>query len=203
MEFVYRTGYRQKGIKADDESVIIGGGVAETLAAAQLINILQKKGHPLRLIIYAAGRPAYLDEQTPNDPEITEGRVMDQYLKKKVTIDAETEKVFLDQNRNTQDDIERSLQTAHERGINSLVFLAIVIRQARCKALLEQTLKDHSEYRSLKIDFLVAEDILRLRFQSHPQALDKILQQLHHSKAYQTMEQRDQEGIAALKKGNY
>lgn len=173
------------------------------MAAAQLINTLQKSGHPLRLIIYAAGRPAYLDEQAPNDPEITEGRVMDQYLKRKVTVAAETEKIFLYQNRNTQDDIELSLQTAQQRGINSLVFLAIGIRQARCKALLEQTLKDHSEYRSLKIDFLVAEDILRLRFHSHPQALDKIIQQLYRSRAYQTMKQREQEGIAALKEGSY
>lgn len=124
----FRTGFREKGINADDENVIIGGGVAETLAAAYIIDNLQKNKHPLRLIIFAAGRPAYLDEQAPDNHEVTEGRVMDQYLKRKVKVSDETEKVFLDQNRNTQDDIERSLQTALQRGITSLVFLAIGIR---------------------------------------------------------------------------
>lgn len=68
---------------------------------------------------------------------------------------------------------------------------------------MEQTFKNYPEYRDLKIDFVVAEDILRLRFHSHPQALDKILQQLPPSRAYQTMEQREQEGIVALKEGSY
>lgn len=199
----FRTGLRQKGINSEDENVIIGGGVAETLAAAYFIDTLQKNNHPLRLIIFAAGRPSYLDEQAPDSPEITEGRVMDQYLNRKVEVVDETDRVFLDQNRNTQDDIERSLQTAQQRRINNLAFLTIEIRQARCRALLEQTLKGHPEYSNLKIDFAVAEDILKLRFHSHPQALDKIVQQLQHSRAYQTMEQREQEGITALKKGNY
>ena len=198
----FRTGVRQKGISENDENVIIGGGVAEALAAAYFIDTVQKNNHPLRLIIFAAGRPAYLDEQEPDNPEITEGKIMDQYLNRKVKVTDKTEKVFLDQNRNTQDDIERSLQTARQRGMSSLAFLTIDIRQDRCRAILEQTLRNHPEYSNLDIGFVVAEDILRLRFHSHPQALDKILEQLHNSTAYDTMKQREKEGIEALDKEN-
>lgn len=199
----FRTGFREKGITANDENVIVAGGTAETLAASELINQLQSRRKPFKLIIFAAGRPAYIQEHEPNNPGITEGRVMNRYLDKKVKVSKKAMKVFLDANRNTQDDIEGSLQTALEKDIRSLTFLTLKIRRPRCEALLEQTLAEHPEYAGLKIVFTSAEDLLRLRYKRHTKIFERILQEFYTSKAYELMKQREQQGIDALKDQSY
>ncbi len=203
----WRTGERRKDLSAADESALLGGGNAVTIAAAQLFDDLETQTYPrLKLLIFAAGRPAYLG-RTP--PGYSEGEAMLAVFRRKAeTLEEakDVEIVIQKENLSSRDDVFNSLRMAYERGLKSIAFLLMDFRIDREKEFLRLALEEHPEYRCIAVECLSAENILFERYKDNParfSGLNKMLKSLKSSKAFARSTEMEKGGTVALRKGTY
>ncbi len=138
---------------------MIGGANANVLALYHFYLQQDISGTSPKLVIFAAGRPPYLQNQ-PED--LSEGSVMaGKFLRKIASVGfSPPEILILSQNRNTQDDMNKSLAVAHERGLNNLAFVTIAVQIRRADAFLRKLLSENQGWEGLNYTFISAEKIL-------------------------------------------
>lgn len=195
-----RTGVRNPKLLPNDPKAYVGGGTAVTLAAAQLFEDMNNSGVPPKLIILAAGRPAYLERIA--DSSITESIPMKARLIYE-TGARDEDIAILDKGRTTRDDVERSIELAFNKGMKSVAFILLDIRIERAHALLDETVSNHPQYRSVNITFVPAEILLEERYASHPRLFKQLLAQYEQSAAYAATEKRERGGTDAIRKKEY
>lgn len=203
----WRTGVRDLNLNPDDEAASRGGGNAVTLAASQLFEDTNEIGRPPKLIVFAAGRSAYL-ERDP-DPTLNEGRVMKALFMRKTgfeKIGNRSDIVILDKNMNTHDDIANSLRLAFDKELRSVAFIMLDIKIARAQAFLDKIIEKSSKYLSLDIKFVPAEILLEERYMGHPFSMKEfteIMKRFKQSKVYAATVEGESGGIAAILEGDY
>lgn len=202
----WRTGKRNPELGVDSDNAIVGGGVAVTFAAVQYFSDLEKIGAMPSLVIFAAGRPPYLKEQAPDKPDLTEGGPMLEFFDKETSA---VEKlgpgnvVILKENKNTQDDVEKSAELALSRGFSKVAFLLLSMRLDRAEALWGLVKSEKPELSGLEVRFLAAEDFLRERYEKHPERIANVLSAFESSEAYKRTEEAEKGGTAAARARKY
>lgn len=194
-----RTGKRKKNIAKEDKQTWLAGGTATTIAGIEMFEEL--KGTKPKLLIIAAGRPAYLE----NEPEgFSEGTIMKRILDRKV--EGQHETVILDKAKNTQDNVIFSLEEAMARGLTSIAYIDSFIAMERTKEFYKLALKEHPEFEKIKVNFYTAEEMLERRYKEHPIALEefnKIQEKLKQTGAYKHTSEREKIGVEKIKRGEY
>jgi hypothetical protein len=202
----YRTAVKNIDLSPNDPNVLIAGGKIECLATIEAIEILREKPGFPRAIIYAAGRPSYLDRLEPNHPEISEGSVMNEYISRRVNIPDSTEKHILHSDKNTKDDIENALAIALRYGFKHITFIVLEIRIPRCFAFLEKAVEREPKLKDLKVNFVKAEELLGLRygnFKAASHAWKNIETVVNSSNAYKVTKQNEDIGTAKVRDNEY
>ena len=159
----YFTENPQAGIftnKPNLDNSEVGGGNANTLAAVHFYERLCLEGVPPNLIIFAAGRPNYLSQENPS---LSEGKVMRERFLRGVRLRRlkfpETE--ILVKNKNTRDDMERSLAVLAEIGIKDAAIISIEPHLERAQEFMQIAYKKAGlEIDQFRLDFIPAERIL-------------------------------------------
>lgn len=202
----WRIGKRNIDLDKDSDRAIVGGGNAVTLAAAQYYETLTKEGVPPKLVIFSAGRAAYLDEQAPEDPELCEAIPMVEKFTRATDVLEELgeENIqILNKTKTTRDDVEQSVELAHSRGLKKIAFLLLDLRLARAEAFWQQMKELRPDLADMEVRFLAAEDFLRERYKDHPEIIDKILADFKSSTAYDTTDRAEKGGTEAVRQGDY
>ena len=203
----WRTGKRKLDLTPKSEDAIVGGGTAVTLAAAEYFSELKENGTPLKLIIFAAGRPAYLNENAPEDPELVEGKPMVKLFEQETRaieeLGEENVVVLWKGHKNTQDDVEKSIELAVSRGYTRIAFLLLELRLERAEAFWNAIRKEKPELNSLDVRFLAAEDFLRRRYKEHPEMARKIISAFESSRAFDKTKKSEVGGAKAVREGGY
>ena len=202
----YREASRNFNLSPDDPMAYIGGGCAIVTAAVQVFEELKVMGKPLSLLVFAAGRPFYLkDKRTPE--ALNEGIVMKTFFLRKAGVkEGDLPMLILAENKNTHDDIEKPLLLAVEKKLKSIAFLMLAMRISRARAFLDKIQQDHPETSHIEINFISAEDLLRRRYQQSPNVLEmlnRLLDIIEGSAAYQATELDERGGLEAFKKQSY
>lgn len=133
----WRTGERDTNLDPNDESAYVGGGNAVSIAAAEFFNQLTERAETSdaeapKLVVFAAGRPAYLKKcNTPE--ELSEGVPMTEVFQREIKPLKKyaPETLFLNDNKNTRDDIEKPVALAFERGLRRIAFVMLDVRIER------------------------------------------------------------------------
>lgn len=198
----YHTGYREQSITPDGDSVVIAGANANVLAAIQLFEDFARTGMPPKLVIFAAGRPKYLDEVP--DTTLSEGVILAAKFKRWV----KTENTYLPEiviqsgNRNTRDDLEASLALAVEKGVKQLGFITVSVHIERVKEFFNLIRKCNSSFKDVDARFFTSENVLLDRYRSVA-LYNKMLEQIQKSEAYKRTLDMERKGIEALRSGTY
>lgn len=195
-----RTGYREN-MDLADEQAWVGGGKANTLAVIEILKILEKKKSPPKLLILAAGRPKYLDEE----PEgFSEAVPMRKIIERNVGSSYDT--IVQTDDRNSQDDVVNTLKNALKKDCKSVTFINTEIAIPRTKEFYRLALEENPEFRALSVNFYTSEEILAQRYGSSKfakKAFAKIQGELKESGAWKHTEEGEQGGIEAIRKGKY
>ena len=198
----FHTGYRAVGLDPEDEFSVIAGANANVLAAIQIFEELAKNNNPPRLVMFAAGRPKYL--ALDPDPTLSEGKILAEKFIRMVNIENTNfpEIITQSENKNSKDDLEQSLELATKNEVTNLSIITVSVHIPRVKELFRMCLNDKPLYKNLGISFLASEKILLRRYKSIS-LYKRMLSQLQGSKAYQRTVLNEQQGIIALRSGNY
>lgn len=203
-------------VDPDDETSIVGGGNANTLALFHFYKQHIETGVQPSLVIFAAGRPDYLAHE---DPHLSEGSVMrKKFLGKLETsnIEQQPEAVVLDRNKNTADDMAESLRLMKEKGLHNAVAITVSVQIARAEEFLKLA-REHAgiSESDVNIDFKASEDILEDVSDKYKKGFEDVVvaqfgkkpRHLHESydqtKAYQNTKAMEKRGVARLKAGTY
>lgn len=205
----YHSGRRERNISMqdEDESVVVAGANANAIAATELFEQLQKNGTPPSVVIFSAGRPAYI-EQDP-DQSLSEGKILEQKFLRKVSVktrEAQPETIILDKNKNTKDDILTALQTAKEKGVRKLAIITIGLHVERSEEFYKLVVAENPELRGISVEFVPSEKLLEERYSKSPSAskiFAKELKELKESSAYKRTEEREKRGVKQLREGTY
>ena len=180
----------------NDATALIAGSNASTLGACTLFNRLRRQGDPPNLVIFAAGRPAYLT----NESMMSEGVVLQQAFMRRLGVHARgTEMIILADNRNTCDDINATAMLASERHITQVAIITVDVHIARAIEFARQV---PGIARHLRLAFLTAEGLIRERYAERPCIL-RAIESVHSSEAYQRTDAREAQGLQALRAGTY
>ena len=110
-----------------DATALIAGSNASTLAACTLFHRLRSQGAAPNLVIFAAGRPAYLAAEAT----LSEGLVLQRAFTRRLGDHArDTETIVLAENRNTYDDINSTARLAAERRIAQVAIVTVGVHIA-------------------------------------------------------------------------
>lgn len=208
----WRTEQRDTALKGDDENAIVGGGNAVTIAAGQYFSDLERAGILPKLVIFAAGRPSYLNEQAPDKPTLNEGRPMLEAFEKETSVSGKLGKdnvVILGENKNTRDDVEKSIELAVSHRLTKIAFLLLELRLDRAEAFWKVIKSERPELAYLDVRFLPAEKFLKEKYKGHPGMFRKILTSFESSKAFLKTNEAEEGGTKAILekqykgKGNY
>lgn len=182
----------------DDEDTVVAGAMANTLATFHLFKDLALQGYPPRLIIFAAGRPKYLE----NEPKtLSEGAILREQIFRRLTRNniPLPETIILTNNKNTRDDIEESLRILADRGINRTSAITVELHQGRTAEFLRLALENAPEQGRPEIELLASENLLR----SVDQRYRRLFEEAKKLPPYLRTEAMEQEGLARLKDGTY
>jgi hypothetical protein len=179
-----------------DATALIAGSNATALGACTLFNRLRCQGAAPHMVIFAAGRPAYLaDEST-----LSEGIVLQQAFMRRLGVHArDTEMIILTDNRNTYDDINSTVTLASERCIAQVAIITVGVHIASAMEFGRQApdIEHH-----VRLAFITAEHLLRERYTKHPCIL-RAIEAARTSAAYQRTAAREAHGLQALRTGTY
>jgi len=192
-------GVRAPGIDMNDDNlrVVIAGGEFNALATALLYNRLVAEERPPVILVFAAGRPAYIADDP--DPTLSEGRVLLEYFRRRAILREGTEVLIQDKNRNTRDDLMQTLFLARERGLRGIGVISVLVHLARCQEFFRKALEVKPEFESYGVRFLASETILM----QEESEFTPMLSELLISAAYCRTAERERKGIADLRAGKY
>ncbi|HLJ48461.1 MAG TPA: hypothetical protein VKU01_20745 [Bryobacteraceae bacterium] len=192
------SGERVPGNNLNDDISLIAGAHANVLAACQLFEELKASGDTPHIVVFAAGRPAYLASDP--DPSLSEGRVLaDVFIRKLRGATLDTEILVLSHNRDTKDDIDECMTLALSRGISGLAVITVGLHIARAS----EFAKLAPQYgKGIDLRFIAAEELLLRRYATFS-SLRGRLTSIANSPAYKRTLDRENRGIEALRSGGY
>ncbi len=186
------TGRRARGISFNDEHSVIAGSNANVLAACQFF---EEAPVPPGLILFAAGRPHYLRDA---EPGLTEGKIMSEKFIRRVKLrPGESEVIVLSQNRDTKDDIDEVLKIAEHREIKRVVIITVAVHLARTAEFARVACECSPA--CVDFQFIASEELLARR----NARFARLFRACEKSPAYQRTAAKEQQGIEALRSGNY
>jgi len=221
LQFVEELGIAQDGFKkfrrlgqaapitSNSEHTIVGGGRLVTFATSTLFNKLTRQNTPPKTVIHCGGRPSYLDSAAPNQPDLTEARVMSEYFNKFVGDNPQKNNIIqleISNTTNTEDDIRRSLEVALANQSRKVTFVCLALRVPRCQYFLEQIRKENPEkYEDFEIKFVTAESVLRniAIEKNRLKEWEHFYTAFTQSPGYLRTVEAEQAGIAASQAGTY
>ena len=194
------SGVRTPGLHLDDDVSIIAGAHANVLAAVQLFEETITEGLTAPSVIFAAGRPLYLDSEADS---LTEGRVLAaNFLRKLTTKDITPDICILEKNRNTRDDMRETLRLAIAKNIRRVTFVSVAVHIARAKEFLNLAVEEVEEARALSLCIEASEKILARRYTASASAKAQIVKAMK-SRAYMRTSSIERQGVNALRAGTY
>jgi DUF218 domain len=190
------TGKRFQGLTIDDSTAVIAGSNANTLAAIELFGTCRKARKVPKLVIFAAGRPDYLANES--DKELTEGRILaERFVRGACPRLDETQIVVLKKNRDTRDDIAETLSLVSSARLNGLIVLTVAVHIPRASEMAHML-----PVPGVEIEFISAEELLIHRYRCRKWSTG-FLERLSGSKAYRRTLEREERGLLALRSGTY
>lgn len=205
VESSLHSGVFNNQVSPDNETGIVGGGNANTLALFHAYEQLSSAGSPPQLVIFAAGRPNYLAGE---NPELSEGSIMrDKFLSKLTAKDIpEPETIILDQNKNTRDDMVESLKMIKERGLRNTVIITVGVQIERAEEFLKLARGQAGiSEKDVHIDFKAAEDILKEASDKYKGRFGKTSKHVGYKQTvgYKKTEEMEKRGVQRLHDGTY
>jgi|GEM_PF-7026020 len=117
--------------------------------------------------------------------------------------------IILKDNKNTRDDVEKSVDLAVAHGLTKIAFLLLEMRLERVKVFWEALKLERPDLVNLEVEFLSAEDFIREKYKKHPELIEEILKSFTDSKAFEKTRIAEDGGTKAIRektykgKGNY
>ena len=205
------TGYRLNN--SIDTISMIGGSNANVIAAYHLFKSLSASEKPPETIMFAAGRPQYLEKESF---DVCEGVVLAKKFITKLTgknypvnfndvddykvADIGLVKIILEwQNKNTFSDIKRSLEIASSSGMENIAFITIGVHLPRSAIMLYKIIENNPHLCRTLPRFLSADKILSA---GNPR-YERIFAALHHSAEFERNAARELLGLMRFLTGDY
>ena len=192
-------GRRVRGIDINGEHSVIAGANANVVAACQLFEELRNSGRAPRLVIFAAGRPSYLLDES--DKNLTEGRILSEHFTRKVQPKSgETDIIILKHNRDTKDDIDEILKVAARRDVNKVTIVTVAVHLARAAEFARVACQGCGT--RVDLNFMASEQLLVRRY-ARSNHFTNVLRLCEQSAAYMRTASEEQRGIEAIRSGTY
>jgi len=186
--------------RGNSEDTYVSGGNSNVLGAIHYLRDLSMRGHYVKEIVFAAGRPPYLQKLTDS---MTEGDIMlgrfnvlaRHYSLPEVPIGN------FRSNRNTWDDVKETLRLAKEKGYINVAMVSIGLHLPRIAEFIkEYESREGARLNSdLNIQLLDSWTILS-EASSH---YKEIFKNAEKSEAYKKTFEMEENGIRQLKNGTY
>jgi len=189
------SGLRHGSAAPHDDSSLIAGSNAIIIAGCQLLKEANRLGD-LRLVIFTAGRPSYLEAHSPLG--LTEGAIMLERFRRCLN-DTGFEHLILANSRNTRDEMRETCQAAVSRGVTRVRAVTVSVHVPRVQEFASQACRD---FPGVSFQVEAAEDVLRRRYLSRPRCLEEI-RTLKDSPCYSRTAERERRGLEALRSGRY
>lgn len=211
----------EKYLAAKGQSLMVGGGKANTMAIAAIYEEWWLQGYNPKLIVWSAGSPFYLKDRIANGVPGTpnsEAQVMMPVFKhalKSAGVDTSTlpEQVIKDKNKNTEDDVRTALEDALERGLTSVCIVNTTVAMPRTMTFYNKIISERQDLAHLSVIFATSENILlNYHYGNNPNARERylqILERVERSDAWRNTTAKELSGIEAILastytgKGNY
>jgi hypothetical protein len=192
------TGLRHQDTHMNDEDSIVAGSNANTLAAVDLTCKLMRAKHSAKLVVFAAGRPPYLAVE---QADISEGSIMAAAFKRRIGLCVTNPPavIILDQNKNTQEDIEMGLMKVRDNGLTSAAIVTVAVHLPRVQEFCKQAQREFSQLKQLKVDFVCSEDVLASRHRLYRRLFNAVWS----SRAFHRTQVMEENGLRALREGRY
>lgn len=197
-----RTGQRD-WVTPNNPSAIVGGGVIAAVAAVEMYRHLKDRGQTPKVVVQCGGRPGYLDKAAPEDPNLSEAKIMRQFFTNRLGHDPQ--QFLVEHGLTTEDDVRNGLEIAKQQKCKSVTFVGLDIRLPRCRVFYENITSQTNRYDDLEVNFLAAEDVIgdiAARRGRTPQ-WEKVLREYQESEGYKRTLEAEQGGIQALKANTY
>jgi hypothetical protein len=189
------SGLRHRLAAPGDNSSRIAGSNAIIIAGCQLLKEMGRSPE-LRLVIFTAGRPSYLEAHSPRG--LTEGEIMLQRFRRCLR-DADFEYLILADNRNTRDEMRETCRAAVSRGLARVRAVTVAVHVPRAQEFARQACR---EFPGVSFDIEAAEDVLCGRYSTRPRCLEEI-RSVRDSPCYARTAESERRGLAALRSGSY
>jgi hypothetical protein len=189
------TGFRHPSASANDDASLVAGSNAIVVAGHQLLQ--ETNGFVARrLVIFAAGRPLYLEGSSP--PGLTEGQVMLERLRR-CRDGMSFEHLILASNKNTRDDMRETCRTADLRGLTRVRAVTVSVHVARTLEFAREACR---EFPGVSVRVEGAEDILSRRY-SGRRGVAAMISAARNSPAQSRTLEWELRGLEALRAGSY
>ena len=204
-------------LDSDDESVLIAGGHVNAMATATMFVEGAVSGKLPRLLSWAAGRPKYLEGESP---DLSEGSVFFTTFKDQLSfwgwnniLDG-VKIEFQTQNKNTRDDLLQSLDMAKQMGLSKLIIISVLVHLRRIHEFYKFALRVQPDFADIKVEFKASElAFLNVQNVGGNLLLDDkeavgffnnvTLANIIESPVYRRTAAREQKGIEDLRAGRY
>ncbi len=196
----FRTGFREPDLEIDTTNTLVAGAEANIYAGIELFEQLTRNNLKPSLVIFAAGRPAYLEKEPAG---FAEGNVLKEVFDKNITenyssiINADT--------TNTKGDVVNSVTLCKEKGFKKVVLINTEMAMPRTKVFYE-VWKQEQQDSGLEVIFKTSEEILIKRYSLDKNLAEKFAElqnNLKNSLAWKVTDEREKGGIEAIKSGSY
>jgi len=181
----------------NDDCSIIAGAHANVIGGCELFHVSQRTCSGPKLVIFAAGRPAYLAAEP--DPMLTEGRVLREAFVRRAQPSTDVEIIILSRNRDTRDDIDQTIRLAADRHIATVGIITVNIHLSRTIEFARRAAWDG---KPIHLVFIGAEELLAERYAKRSRVL-ATLGGVTETAAYRRTLAREESGLLALLEGRY
>lgn len=184
-------------LTGEEDNSVVGGGNSNVLAAIHFLRNLEFYGQRVKEIVFSAGRPPYLQKLSDH---LTEGDLMiAKFERLKKYYDLPSVPVFnFRENKNTWDDIQKTLELAKSKCYKKIAIIQIDPLIPRIKEFLSKINNDNSKL-CLDIEVLNSWQILSLVSPHYESILKRVKKTSAHRKTI-GMEER---GTRMIKDGSY
>ena len=189
------TGYRRRDANMSDDDSLVAGANANVLALCQRWKECALLGARPPVILFAAGRPAYLCR---HEPFLTEGLILSEVFQRRTGASG-GETLILAKNRNTKDDIFECARIAVERKLREIEVITVSVHLPRTAEFARLA---RFQMPQVHFHLTASEDVLRRRYASFA-SFSAALEEALKSRAYLRTEARELAGIRALRAGEY
>jgi hypothetical protein len=163
-----RTGERKPIVPNEvlSESAVVHGGMAHLLGSMQFLEELKERGAPVTQLIFAAGRPDYIESVT-HDSSVDEARVMKREFLRRIrehqVIEPDNIIVGSEGSKNTAGDLLNGFNLALEHNpiVDHVVVILTEVRLERTKVMCTYLQEQFPRLKKITVTFISAEDLLR------------------------------------------